>query len=165
MGKRVRSPGGGRGAWRWLLTGSPCLAPGCVQSTLFGLKGPETDLETAVSQFSKSPTWMSEREAKGCGSRKFCGPFGGEMTEIFGQQEKASCLRDFIFQSSPCHAPHSSHGQDPQEGGGEVRDRAWAPLTFAACVSRGGSSLQVSTNTSPTSRVQLVLGWRPLPLP
>ena len=60
-----KPPVEGAGARRWLLTGSLCLAPGCVQSTLFGLKGPETDLETVVSQFSKSPTWMSEREAKG----------------------------------------------------------------------------------------------------
>ena len=61
----AEAPGRGHGGPAWLLTGSPCLVPGCAQSTLFGLKGPETDLETAVSQFSKSPTWMSEREAKG----------------------------------------------------------------------------------------------------
>ena len=73
------------------------------------------------------------------------------MTEIFGQQAKASCLRDFIFQSPPCQAPHSSHRPDPEAGEG-VREGAWAPLTFAACVSGGGSSLRVSTNTSPTLR-------------
>lgn len=61
----AEAPGRGRGGPALVLTGSPCLAPGCVQSTLIGLKGSETDLETAVSQFSKSPTWMSEREAKG----------------------------------------------------------------------------------------------------
>ena len=44
-----KPPAEGMGARRWLLTGSPCLVPGCAQSTLFGLKGPETDLETSVS--------------------------------------------------------------------------------------------------------------------
>lgn len=61
----AEAPGGGRGGLALVLTGSACLAPGCVQSTLIVLKGSETDLEAAVSQFSKSPTWMSEREAKG----------------------------------------------------------------------------------------------------
>lgn len=31
---------------------------------------------------------MSEREAKGWESGKFCGRFGGEVTEMFGQQEE-----------------------------------------------------------------------------
>ena len=74
----------------------------------------------------------------------------GKWLKFLASKKKQAVSEISFFSHPPSHVPHSSHWQDPEEGGEEVREGAWAPLTFTACASRGGSALRVSTNASPT---------------